>query len=317
MEPQKKMLPTRATGALLIIALCIALVLLNSCGVGHPQFDTQTPATEAPGATGPFNTEHPVATPSSTNTIMIGEETEVLTSTGPTFGVASTQPPEPPTLSPEEQFKRVDAELRRALQGKFKYTAPSVMKLDETFTIVLLLNPSLSADELATQIVENSGLVTSTAEPGKLLSSSGGEVRVVGSELEITPLMKAVLVAEDPEAFGIQPLHDNEVQVVGKNTTTNWRWLITARKGGAQKLILIIYRQVKLDDEAYWRDVETYRSDINVNVTFAQWLGSLDWTWIAGILVTALLIPAFWRWYDQRKKQTESLPKSSQKKKTK
>jgi hypothetical protein len=310
MEPQKKMLPARAMDALLIIALCIALVLLNACGGAPPAtFPPKTPATQAPGATEPSGTEHPISAPSATSTKMIGEVTEVVISASPTFDVL------PPTLSPEEQFKQVDAELKRALQGNFQYTAPSAMKLNETFTIELLLNPSLSADELATQIVENSGLVTSTAEPGKLLTSGGGEVKVVGRELEITPLMKVVLLAEDPQGFLIQPLHDNEVQIVGKNNTTTWRWLITAKKAGTQKLILIIYRQVKLDEEAYWRDVETYRADINVNVTFAQWLGSLDWKWIAGVLVTALLIPAFWRWIDQRRKRNEEAPKPKHQKK--
>jgi hypothetical protein len=212
-------------------------------------------------------------------------------------------------------LEQVEAELRNALQGNFTYTAPSAMKLVETFTLELLLNPSLSADELATQIVENSGLVTSTSEPGVLLSTSGGEVKVVGSRAEITPLMKAVLIALDPQAFDIQPIHDNEVQVVGKNSTTAWRWLITARKGGIQKLVLVIYRQVKIDNEAYWRSVQAYRAEISVDVSFAQWLASLDWKWIIGVLVTALLIPAFWRWLDRRINQDEQSPPLKRKKK--
>ena len=37
---------------------------------------------------------------------------------------------------------------------------------------------------------------------------------------------------------------------------------------------------------------------------------------ISGVIVTALLIPGFWRWYDQRRKQSEetSMPKQQKKK---
>ena len=288
----------------LLIFICFSLVV--SCAPG---------ATEPSGGTAAIDTEHPI--PSPTPTKSIGEITEIVIPPSPTVteDIRLTQPAAHTTLSPEELLAQVDAALAKALKGHFTYVAPSVMKLDETLTIEILLNPSLSAEELATQIVESSGLVTSTAEPGVLLSRSGGEVKVIGSQAEITPLMKAILLAEDPQAFNIQPIHDDEIQIVGKNSTTAWRWLVTAQEGGIQKLILVIYRQVKLEEQAYWRDVETYRAEIDVKVTFAQWLGSLDWKWIVGVLVTALLIPAFWRWIDRRKKQAEQTLKPERPKK--
>jgi hypothetical protein len=33
----------------------------------------------------------------------------------------------------------------------------------------------------------------------------------------------------------------------------------------------------------------------------AQRIQSLNWEWIAGIVLTAILIPALWRWIDNRK----------------
>jgi hypothetical protein len=307
MEPQKnEQRQSGLTGLIMALVMLICFSFLMSCA----PTGTEIPVTTEPPTTEIFATEPPGATESPsvspTYTKMFIDITSAVKSPTPTGteAVATTQPAGPPTLSPQEQLEKVDAELRNALQGNFTYTAPSAMKLMETFTIELLLNPSLSANELATQIVANSGLVTSTAEPGVLLTTSGGEVKIVGSQAEITPLMKAVLISLDPEAFDVQPIHDNEVQVVGKNSTTAWRWLITARKGGIQKLILVIYRQVKIDKAEYWRSVQAYRAEITVDVTLAQWLASLDWKWIVGVLITALLIPAFWRWMDRRSKQS-------------
>ena len=82
-----------------------------------------------------------------------------------------------------------------------------------------------------------------------------------------------------------------------------WAWLVTAHKSGMQKLTLVLYRLVQYQGQDYWREIESYQADIEVNVTIAQRLGSVDWKWIVGILITAMLIPAFWRWMDYRKKK--------------
>lgn len=57
---------------------------------------------------------------------------------------------------------------------------------------------------------------------------------------------------------------------------------------------------------------ETYRAEIAVEVTPMQSLQKLDWKWIFGIVVTLLLVPGFWRWFDQRSRQNAStgLPES-------
>jgi len=80
-------------------------------------------------------------------------------------------------------------------------------------------------------------------------------------------------------------------------------------KEGSQKLTLVIYQLVKIGGEEHWPVVETYRADININVTLGQRLMMLDWKWVIGILVTALLIPALWRWIDKRNKEKEKAEK--------
>jgi len=304
MEPQKK----KRTTVLSIVAmggLLLLILFAVSCGLFFPG---ATPATTP--------TFHPISNtqePSLTETLATEEPTTTGAPATATLGAGSTQPVEHATLSLDEELELVQAELNKSLKGKFTYAAPSSMRLNESLPIELLLNPSLSAEELGTQIVESSGLVTSTADPGVLLTTGGDEVKVVANEVDITPLMKAVLIAGDPQAFDIQPLHENEIQLVGKNTTTKWQWLVTPRKAGTQKIILVMYRQVNVDNREYWPSVETYRADIDVNVTFVQRLLMLDWKWIAGILASALLIPAFWRWYDQRQKQNDQTPRPKHK----
>ena len=77
------------------------------------------------------------------------------------------------------------------------------------------------------------------------------------------------------------------------------------KKEGTETLVLVTSRLIKYDGgREEWREVETYRSDIVVDVSTIDQIKSLDWKWIIGILVTMLLIPAFWRWIDRKKKDS-------------
>lgn len=190
------------------------------------------------------------------------------------------------SLSVQEQLAQIDGALNESMQSSFAFNAPESMKLNDTITIELLLNPSVSVSELGNQITE------------------GGEVNT--GTLEITPRMKAELIAQDTEAFIITQIPEDPIQLISATDTTEWKWLLTAKKGGNQILTLVIYRLIQYQGQDYWREVETYKATINVNVTFAQQIQSIDWKWLAGILITALLIPAFWRWIDRRKKESAS-----------
>jgi LysM repeat protein len=217
--------------------------------------------------------------------------------------------------SPEEISAREQFALSQLPQANFVYTAPSEIGLDEDFVIVLKLSPSASAREMTEQIVEEGGLIPNTADPQSFMSPEGAAVTMRANVVEITPYMQAVLTPGDRQAFEIQPLHVSAIQKTDPLGVTNWQWLITARKGGPQKLLLVIYRQVNSNDEEHWHMIQTYKADIRVNVTFSKWLSSLDWKWIAGVLVTALLIPGFWRWYDRPKKESEPPSKPAARKK--
>jgi hypothetical protein len=195
-------------------------------------------------------------------------------------------------------FTLIDQGLKAALTGSIAYNAPRAMQLDETVTIKLLLNPTLEPAVLATQINEEGEVLTAT--------------------IQITPRMKVVLIPQEADAFFVQPLHDNPEQLISTDDTTEWSWDVTAKKGGTHRLTLVIHRLITVEGTDSWRLVESYRTDIDVGITLAQRFLLLDWKWIVGILVTALLIPGFWRWYDLQKKGTgEGSKPKPQKKKTK
>jgi hypothetical protein len=195
----------------------------------------------------------------------------------------------------QDVLDQIDNILNDSITASVAYSAPTEMSLDGTVTIELLLNPSISEDQLVKEFTEIGGFV--------------------GGQTEITPRMKAEIISSDRDAFSIQPIHADPIQIISGKETTRWSWYVTARKSGQQRLTIVLYRYIKYADEAYWREVETYRSDINVKVTLLHQLKALDWKWIAGIIATALLIPGFWRWYDQRRKQPEGTSKPKQQKK--
>ena len=195
--------------------------------------------------------------------------------------------------------------LKNLPKASFQYLVPLSLKLNESFLVELDMSRSLSGSELSTQIVTASALSTSTAEAGTLVAPEGPEVRLGGGQVEVTPFMQAKLFSETPGAFDIQPLHDNPIQYVDSMGTVKWQWVIHARKDGIQNLIFVIYQQAKTNDEAHWHTLEIEKRVVQVNVTFTQRLGSLDWGWIGGILIGLLAILALWRWNDQRKNRPE------------
>jgi len=51
-----------------------------------------------------------------------------------------------------------------------------------------------------------------------------------------------------------------------------------------------------------------------VRVTLAKRLQQTDWKWLVGIILTALVIPALWRWWDSRQKKAQAAKAGGSKK---
>lgn len=238
---------------------------------------------------------------------------EVGTST-PEETSAPTQMPNP-TQTLQAVFNDINSQFKNSFKANIAFNKPKQMKKGETTSVELLLeyaDKALSTQTvpLATQLVERGGFATSTADPDMLIAPSGASVTIETSQIEITPRMKAVLISQDSEAFTVLAMHDNAEQIVSTLENTTWRWSITAKKEGQHTLELVIYQLVKYDGTEHWPEVATYKADIVVEVTAADWLKSLDWYWIAGFIVTLVgAIVSIWKWLDERKKKAaESKP---------
>jgi hypothetical protein len=118
--------------------------------------------------------------------------------------------------------------------------------------------------------------------------------------------MKAELRAEDMQAFAIQAFHDLPEQVVLTDVPTEWRWSVTAKKAGDQVITLTLYRQIKYNDQLYWRMAGTYQNKVHISISPGQRLLKFDWKWLVGILLTAILIPALWRLIDRSRKKKKT-----------
>lgn len=64
-----------------------------------------------------------------------------------------------------------------------------------------------------------------------------------------------------------------------------------------------MYRQVQYDCQSYWRMVETYKNAIHITISTKQFFLQFDWEWRVRILLTAILIPALWRYIARRQKK--------------
>lgn len=219
---------------------------------------------------------YPVATGCPGDCPPVVIPTSIMLPTPPAFNIPITSGGE---------LELIDTLLKQTIPASIAYNAPPEMQLGETITIELLLNPSISEPGLVREISEAG--ITTTAT------------------VEITPQMKVEILAPDEEAFTIRRIHDDPIQLVSSTETTRWAWFVTAKKEGTQQLTIVLYRLIKYEDRESWREVETYKSDIDIQVTLLGRLRSMGWGWIAGILVALALVPAFWRWMGVHKKQAE------------
>ena len=207
-----------------------------------------------------------------------------LPDSGPCPSTPTNEPGPPsiqePTVSDssspvEEQLQQIDKLLGQSVQSSIAYNVPDRVTLNNTVTIELVLNPSLSPTELAGQLTPSGEVVTAL--------------------IEITPMMKAVLLPQNQDALAIQPIHADAVQLVSNVDTTRWAWLVTGKNGGPQKMVLVIYRLIRFEGQEYWREVKSYQAEINVQVTFGQQVQSLGWILPAGGLLLIFILVVFWR----------------------
>jgi hypothetical protein len=272
-----------------------------------PTYTPTLPPTETPVVV--FATSTPSSGPTQTHNAALGTIEALMTQLAIAQMTPTAMPSVTPTITPnptqvlQSAFVEIDNQFSQTYRSNIVYIAPQEMTLDETIAIELLLNPVLSVEELSTEVINQGNLVTSTAQPGELLTKQGGRVDVVASNIKITNQMKAVLKPINQNAFDVQELHDNPVQVVSLKDTTKWRWSVTAKKEGVQVLELIVFQLVKYGGEDYWHEVKAYNTNIQVKVTPWQWFITWDWKWLLGFIIPGILA-SIWGWFVSRKKKS-------------
>lgn len=178
----------------------------------------------------------------------------------------------------------IDEQLNQAMLASIAFNdAPSEMLVDQTIFLTLLLSPSLSPEELAQQIEQN----------------TGGLITV--DSILVTPFMRADLQSDNPDAFKIVAIPNAPEQLVSSLEPTRWGWGVTALKPGDYTLRLTLSRLVVFQGEETWRPVKAYAKDMHISITLQQRLARFDWKWLIGLLLTAV-IPLYWRWQDRKNK---------------
>ena len=201
-------------------------------------------------------------------------------------------------------FDRIDSILSQSLKSNFAFSVPNQMIVNESGVIDLVMNPSLSQDELSAQLFEQSNILTSTATPDQSITAQGDGTNITVSQTLVTDQMKVVLFTNNTSAFEIQKLHTDSEQLLRNTDTTRWRWIITAKEAGNHSLVIAIYRHIKFESQDYWRETEALQVNIRVRTTPSQRLASLRWSWLVGSLAMILLIFLLFRRYSRRTKRT-------------
>jgi hypothetical protein len=234
-----------------------------------------------------------------------------------TIILAPTQTP-----NPTQTLQAALTEVRNQFEDKFSaniaFNRPKQMEKDATTSVELILSQSVSAPTLAAQVVERGDLVISTTNPDTFIAPGDIINTIETKQIEITQYLKAELKSRDPEAFIVTDMLDTK-QLVSLDKPTTWRWSVKAKKEGTHTLELIITQLVKHDGEESWGEVESFTTDIVVEVKPIERVKSWDWKWIAGFilaLVGSVLGVLNWQ-NNKKKKAEEEKPVQSPKKKKK
>jgi hypothetical protein len=115
--------------------------------------------------------------------------------------------------------------------------------------------------------------------------------------------MEAKLIGE---AFQITPITP-ERQLISRTDDTVWRWEISAKRPGKQRLNLSMNVILEEKGRDVARNLRTFKRDIEIEVTFPERIIGFvenNWQWLWATLV--LPIAAWlWRRYSMRKKESE------------
>jgi hypothetical protein len=163
--------------------------------------------------------------------------------------------------------------LSQLPEGSIAFNAPDSMLFGQSQEMRLLLSPELSVDAVKDKLRGMPGIIE-------------------GAVVRIAPQMEARLSGQ---SFDVNPITP-ERQVVARNEATEWRWEVTPKTTGSQRLFLALNVSI----EGTSRTLRTFDRTIQVQVTLGQRFSgfvSNNWQWL---WTTALVPLAGWLWKRRR-----------------
>lgn len=199
----------------------------------------------------------------------------------PPGNVAAAPPPPYPSDSSASRglsLELVDGIVRNLNWGSVAFNAPDSMTYQHPQIVEFLLSPSLPQSELQAQLHQRVGAEAAT--------------------VRIANRMEATLTGW---RLGIQALSP-ELQAIGSQQTTRWRWEVTPVQHGEAQLHLVLSAHVDVAGSDAPFVVRTFDRSVQVHITPGQRASDFfqhNWQW----LWAALLVPIAGYLWRQRKKR--------------
>jgi hypothetical protein len=153
--------------------------------------------------------------------------------------------------------------------GTIAFNTPERVALHETVQVQLVLGVRMGEDELVLRIEESGPVET--------------------HQIRVGDRMAARLVAGP--GFEVQPITP-EVQTITSIEPTEWRWNVTAIRGGTQRLELTLDALIDVEGERVSRSLRTFSRTIEVQVSSRQrviaFVGA-NWQWLWAAIVFPLI----------------------------
>ena len=200
---------------------------------------------------------------------------------------SNVTPTPSPSATPEAggtPLSKIDEILGKMREGNIVFNVPPSMTLQEAKTVVLLLSPKQTMEELEGQLRERNVV---------------GDVK--RDRIKIADRMQAVLSGD---GFQITPITADTLPVSAKEAT-QWSWDVRPQRPGTLHLHVVLNAMVDMGDGTGLRPypLKTFDQTYVVEVPqrgAAAFLG-YGWPW----LLAVLLVPAggaAWLWYRRRKR---------------
>lgn len=167
-----------------------------------------------------------------------------------------------PGIPPNDTATELRQAFKKLRVGQIGFKTPTQMKVNEAKLVEVHLSDDLQRD-LKVELGDNAEF----------------------AQIEVSDLVKAHL---DGVNFDVESLTLNEEnRVLFDGNLVKWRWSVTPRKSGEQKLFLTVYARVKLSDESeILEDLKTFERDIKVTVSKSGWFKE---NWISVIEIAIAL----------------------------